>query len=178
LARYTHEEPRAISIRVEASGKPTLEAATGIHFNISHTVDIALIAVSRGLRVGIDIERVRKVQEMKGILNDFFSEQEQRQVASCSAEERTQTFFRLWTRREATAKAIGLGIFDSFTRFSLPPFDFTPTGFRLELSQPGQESSSLERWWVLDLSPAPGCVGALCVEKRNPTPLFWELALL
>ena len=176
LAKYVHAEPRALPIEVGASGKPSLDRSTGIQFNVSHTGDLALIAVTRSVRVGIDVERIRHVRDMDVILRDFFGEQERAYVHSRAAEERTRTFFLLWTRREAAAKAVGLGLFDSFARWTLSPSDFDRSGFKLALSPPGARSGSTESWWMRDLLPAPDCAGALCVETRNPDPSFWLLA--
>jgi 4'-phosphopantetheinyl transferase len=176
LAKYTHIEPRALNIRIEASGKPSLEVSTGIQFNISHTGGTALIAVARGLRVGIDIERIRDVQGMEAILQNFFSDQEQGYMRCREAKDRIRAFFVLWTRREAAAKAVGINLFDSFARFSLPLLDLARSGFRLALSQPGMLGSSTGGWWMRDLFPEPDCAGARCVEKSNPDPLFWRFA--
>ena len=189
LAKYLPEDPRALSIAVEASGKPFLDCSTGagggadppmhhrakgVQFNISHAGDLALIAVSRGMRVGIDVERIREVRGTEAILNGFFSEREQEYLRSREPEERTRTFFLLWTRREAAAKAVGRGLFDSFARFTLSPFDRDRSGFRVELP-PGIPTGGTETWWMRDLIPAPGFAGALCVEQENTVPSFWTL---
>ncbi|MGA2639562.1 MAG: 4'-phosphopantetheinyl transferase superfamily protein [Spirochaetia bacterium] len=174
LAQYTGEDPRVLPITVEASGKPSLDRSAGIQFNISHTRDFALIAVTRGLRVGIDIERVREVRDMEAILDGFFSEQEKAHLRSRAAEERIRTFFLLWTRREAAAKAVGLGLFDSFARFTLSPSELDRSGFIVALPQPDAPTGATAVWWMRDLLPAPGCAGAVCIEQRNVDPSFWR----
>ena len=174
LARYLRRDPRALPISAGTSGKPRLDGADGsIQFNVSHAGDLALIAVSRGLRVGIDVERVRQVTDLDAILDGFFSAQETAWLRSRGDDERTRAFFLLWTRREAAAKALGTGLFDCFARFALPVSDHAGSGFRVELADAPAGPS--RPWWVRDLLPAPEYAGAVCVEQDNPTPLFWRL---
>jgi 4'-phosphopantetheinyl transferase len=60
LSRYVDEDPRSLSFTKGMNGKPGLEGVSPtIEFNVSNTGDLGLVAVSRGLRVGIDVERVR-----------------------------------------------------------------------------------------------------------------------
>ena len=174
LAKYVRSDPRALSIRTGASGKPWLDrAGNSIQFNLSHAGDLALIAVARGLRVGIDVERVRDVDDMDEILDGFFSERESAWLRSRDDDERTRAFFLLWTRREAAAKALGTGLFDSFARFTLPPSEQAASGFRVAL--PDRPPGPARTWWMRDLSPGPGYAGAVCVEQDNPQPMLWKL---
>ena len=190
LAKYIPGDPRTLPIAVAASGKPYLDysagaigaaadparhGANGIQFNLSHAGDCALIAVSRGMSVGIDVERMRDLRDMEAILQGFFSEQEQVFVRAHKGEERTRAFFLLWTRREAAAKAVGIGLFDSFAQVTLPPAGYTPSGFRVALPRPAARGAGTESWWIRDLLPAPGHAGALCVERENAAPCLWSL---
>jgi len=174
LAKYLGKDPGALSIVPGTSGKPRLSGAdSSIEFNISHAGDLALIAVSRGLRVGIDVELVREMSDIDAILDSFFSAQETAWLRSREDDERTRAFFLLWTRREAAAKALGTGLFDCFARFALPVAEQDGSGFRVELADAPAGPS--RPWWMRDLVPAPGYAGAVCVERDNPTPLFWRL---
>jgi 4'-phosphopantetheinyl transferase len=177
LARYVHADPRLLRIAAEESGKPFLEGgAADIQFSISHSDNLALIAVSRE-RVGIDLERFREVREMEAIVEDFFGENERAHLQSCGGEERKRAFFLLWTRREAATKAVGLGLFEAFARFTLPSPEPSEDGFRVELPGRDQPPRPLAAWWISDLSPAPGFAGALCVEHAQARPSFYELPL-
>jgi 4'-phosphopantetheinyl transferase len=203
LAKYLLKDPRMLSFSAGPSGKPSLDRADpSIQFNISHAGDLALIAVTRGLRVGIDVERVREVPDMEAILYGFFSEQETAWLRSREGEERTRAFFLLWTRREAAAKALGIGLFDCFARFVLPLSARARSGFRVALPDPAPRygvfpervlpysADSAPRysadspdtpagpardWWMRDLLPAPGYAGAVCIEQKNAKPLLWRL---
>jgi 4'-phosphopantetheinyl transferase len=177
LAKYLDKDPRALSILAGANGKPFLDCHpdAGMQFNVSHADDRALIAVSRGARVGIDIEPIRDVRNLELIADDFFSEQEKAFIRSREGPQRVRAFFWLWTRREAGAKAMGLDLFDFFARFSLPAFDRNESGRRVVLT--AHDSGEPEVWWIRDLSPARGFAASLCVERENPEPSFWNLLI-
>jgi len=176
LAKYLLKDPRMLSFSAGPSGKPSLDRADpSIQFNISHAGDLALIAVTRGLRVGIDVERVREVPDMEAILYGFFSEQETAWLRSREGEERTRAFFLLWTRREAAAKALGIGLFDCFARFVLPLSARARSGFRVALPDLDTPAGPARDWWMRDLLPAPGYAGAVCIEQKNAKPLLWRL---
>jgi len=176
LGKYVHADPQLLPIAAEASGKPFL-ASGDIHFNMSHSDDLALIAVSRGRRVGIDIERIRGLRDMDAILDGFFSDGERASLQSRTGEERVQAFFLFWTRREAAAKAIGLGIYEAFARLDLPPRDPDTTGFRVELPESRAGTGVTAGWWMRDIHPAAGFAGALCIEEANPEPFLYSLKI-
>ena len=195
LSGYVSQPPGSLPIVVGKFGKPYLGAlvtssAAGVHdiqFNLAHAGDFLLIAVSRGARVGIDIERIRNVRGMESIVEDFFDEQERASVRSCKGRARSRMFFRLWTRRESAAKAMGLDLVDAFARCDLPAFDENRSGFRLVLPQIGSATGAgagapagvpaghSTTWWIRDFTPAPGYAGALCVEQANAEPSFFDL---
>ena len=180
LGRYFEISPSSINIAYSGSGKPFWEnqpeRGDALHFNVSHAGDFALIAVSRGSRVGIDVERMRERKSWDDILEDFFSPVEQEWVHSCPREGQTKAFFQLWTRREAASKAVGTGLMKGFSLFSLPPAPLSPSGFPLRLPASAEEAGREQQWWMRDISPLPGHAGALCVEKRNPRPACWRFA--
>ena len=176
LAMYLGEDPRTLSLTPGISGKPSLDGANPpIQFNVSHAGDLGLIAVTRGLRVGIDIERVRDVPDMEAILNDFFSRQETDYVRSREGKERARAFFRIWTHREAAAKALGISLFDCFARVELPTPGRLGSGFRVGLPESDAPAGPSTDWWMRDLLPAPGYAGAVCMEQVNAKPLYMRL---
>ncbi len=78
----------------------------GVDFNISHSGDWVLCAISDTHQVGVDIEQVRSVP-----LSDFehmLSTTEKQQIEATLNP--YQVFYDLWTRKEAVAKAEGSGL--------------------------------------------------------------------
>jgi 4'-phosphopantetheinyl transferase len=92
-------------------GKPHLADRSELDFNISHSGELALIAVARGRRVGVDVERVRPRTDVLAIARGSFSVRERRAIESGETDEaRREAFFRCWTRKEAYLKARGEGL--------------------------------------------------------------------
>ena len=123
LAKYLAIEPAAIQYQLSDKGKPSLieeDKSQDLKFNLSHTQDISLLAVSRNIELGIDVEYMDRKTDWQGICQRFFTEPEQETLFSLAKEEQKSAFFQLWTRKEAYMKVIGSGL-------SLPPTGFTLT---------------------------------------------------
>jgi 4'-phosphopantetheinyl transferase len=90
LARHAAVEPQRLELVRSNRGKPVLTGC-GIHFSVSDSADLALVAVARR-EVGVDVEQVR------------------RRAASERAAIGTAGFFEGWTRLEAIGKARGTGL--------------------------------------------------------------------
>jgi 4'-phosphopantetheinyl transferase len=108
--------PDDLNIALGKSGKPFLQSHPTIHFNISHSGHWVVVAVS-GSRVGIDVERVKKVN--LGIAERFFSEREKDKLFALPAAMQTDYFFDLWTLKESFLKAIGTGLTKSLKSFTV-----------------------------------------------------------
>lgn len=99
-------------IEQRAKGKPFLaEPYSDIEFNLSHCADLALLAVSRALPLGIDVEGERDLPDSLRIARRVFDAQSLARLTAASASERNRLFIELWTRLEARQKAYGRGIF-------------------------------------------------------------------
>lgn len=112
LAERLGQAPQDVALALTARGKPQLPGGEW-SFNISHSADVALIALAKGdLRLGIDVERVQEHTQVRGMAVRYFHPSEAAAVAG-----RRPAFFRCWTRKEAVVKAIGTGFatrLDSF----------------------------------------------------------------
>ena len=114
LAGYLEVAPGSVSFAYNANGKPRLSAACQIkddlRFNVSHSHALALFAFTLGREIGVDVERVKEMEEMEAIARQTFSAQEHAGWRAAAGAERTALFFRLWTRREAVVKCMGAGL--------------------------------------------------------------------
>ena len=90
-----------------AHGKPYLKEYPLIHFNISHCMGLAVLAIG-DCTVGIDAECVRPYREP--LLKRVLSDAELRQMKEAGESEREELFFRFWTLKESYVKAVGCGI--------------------------------------------------------------------
>jgi 4'-phosphopantetheinyl transferase len=105
--------PREIQFEVVQQGQLALcapAASEGLHFNITHTADYVGCAICRGYAVGVDVEKLDQRVSVLEIANRFFSAAESSVVGALSEAERFDTFFTIWTIKEALAKAHGLGL--------------------------------------------------------------------
>lgn len=101
LAKYVYQNPKEIIFDKTISGKPYLKKFPDIHFNLSHSEEIALCAISNN-PVGIDVEYLNKNIDYVNIAKRFFSPDE---IIKTKLD-----FFTLWTQKEAYLKSQGKGI--------------------------------------------------------------------
>jgi 4'-phosphopantetheinyl transferase len=102
LARYLWTEPAELKFGVNPFGKPHLVAGQdklGLQFNLSHSHELALLAVARNRDIGIDIEFMRGDFATDEVAQRFFSRSEVNQLGSIAAELKTEAFFNCWTRK-------------------------------------------------------------------------------
>jgi 4'-phosphopantetheinyl transferase len=111
LARYLGEEPAAIELRLGEHGKPELAGRPPrLHFNLSHSGGIALIAVTRRCEVGIDVEREAGGRDFVRLAGRALDPERAEAVRSAPAGKRAAAFYAAWVRREAVAKCHGGGL--------------------------------------------------------------------
>jgi 4'-phosphopantetheinyl transferase len=155
LGAYLGTAPERVRIARSAHGKPFIDEPGAPAFNISHSHVLAVIAVSAGFAVGVDLERVDPLLDVAAIQRWFLSPKEGAHLVAVPPDARTHAFLRLWTRKEAVAKANGGGIAAGFaiavplTGGAAPTFDGVRT--------------------IVDLDPAPGYVAALAYDAPPAT---------
>jgi 4'-phosphopantetheinyl transferase len=111
LGRYLCTSPMSLRFEYDVYGKPKLrEPQTTIEFNVSHSRDIALIALARTLAVGIDVEAVRDDFIVGDIVRLVFSTRELERLQAMPPEEQRLEIFRTWAAKEAYLKANGNGL--------------------------------------------------------------------
>jgi 4'-phosphopantetheinyl transferase len=126
-------------------GKPRLAGRPDLDFSISHSGGLALIAVARGRRVGVDVERVRRRTDVLAIARGSLSARERHAIECPGTDEaRREAFFRCWTRKEAYLKAVGVGLAGGL--------DTDPEEAR--------------GWQIRSLSAPPGYMAAVAAEGQ------------
>jgi 4'-phosphopantetheinyl transferase len=108
LAGYLGCAPAELQLSVADGGKPYL--AEGPAFNLSHSGDLALLAVAR-VAVGIDVERLRAVGHWPGIARRVLDPQMTKQLLGLPAEQQPGAFLAAWTAMEARQKCRAEGVF-------------------------------------------------------------------
>ena len=116
LAGYAGVAPAHLAFGTDAHGKPTL--AGGPHFNLAYRAGRALLALSDAGPVGADVEATQPLADAGALVRQLFSMNEQAALAAVGPASWWPLFYRLWTRKEAYAKALGLGLTLPFGGFS------------------------------------------------------------
>lgn len=170
LGRYLDIEPSRLQFCYGPRGKPALGKTFGgsmIRFNMAHSQEFAIYAVSYRREVGIDLECVRPMPDAEQITGRFFSAYEDELFRAISASQKLEAFFNCWTRKEAYLKAIGDGLAKPLDRFSVSFIPGEPA--RLLNCQGAPQETN--RWSFQALIPASECIAAVCVEGQD-----WHLA--
>jgi 4'-phosphopantetheinyl transferase len=156
LAGYLSCRSSDLCFELGRLGKPSLAPPHGdLEFNFSRCGDRCLIAVSRSAPVGVDLERVRPIGDVARMADRVFSPAEACAVRSEQGDARLRAFFNCWTRKEACAKAVGLGLTLPFDRFAVPIGENPePAVLTLADDDPGG-------WTLWALDPWRGYVGAV-----------------
>lgn len=159
VARYLGSQPETLRFEYGAYGKPALGSGHTLRFNLSHSNEVALLAVTLDAELGVDVEHIRADFASEDIARRYFSRVEVEAFNALPPEERVAAFFRCWTRKEAYIKAIGKGLSQALDAFdvTLAP-DMAPALLRAEDDDPA-------RWLLTDVDVGGGYAGALVVER-------------
>lgn len=113
LSQYVNVRSSDLNFFTNANGKPFLAAtpvAVNIQFNLSHSHEVALIGVTRGREIGVDVERVKENFAFGEVAGRFFTAREVAVLQALPSELQRKTFYRCWTSKEAFLKAKGTGL--------------------------------------------------------------------
>jgi 4'-phosphopantetheinyl transferase len=147
-------------------GKPALDGVHGcpwLQFNLSHTRGMAVCAFVHSRLVGVDVEHVRDVVDVDGIVASHFAPEEQAEYQRLSAGERQRGFLNGWTRKEAFIKAVGEGL-----SYPLQAFAVTLTpGQPARFLRIGDDPAAPSAWMLADLTIYSSHVVALAVQGQH-----------
>jgi len=173
LGSYLGIGPECLDLALSEQGKPYLVdesgPGAGLAFNLSHSGELILLAVTSGRQVGIDLERMAGDPPFREMARLAFSPREQEQLFSLPVHLQPAAFYRCWTRKEAFLKARGSG-------FSLPSNSFDVS--LLPEDPPallGQRAPSTRQsvWQLFDIEVAAGYSAALAVAGPDPVQLLF-----
>jgi len=170
VGAYLATEPSALRFDRRPGGKPALIATAGARplcFNLSHSGELALLAVADDRDVGVDVERIRPLADARGISERHFAAPERARLRAAPADRTAELFFTYWTRKEAVLKATGDGFLSALDELDVSG---VPPGCPGPLVVSDRAGLS-HRLVVIDLRPADGYAGALAAEGEG-----WQLA--
>lgn len=160
VAGYGGGDAAGLRIEVEPSGRPILVDGGGLVFSYSKTSTLAVLAVSWGGRLGVDIEEVAEKPDLSLIVEDQYSPDERRQIGALPSDRRLEAFYRGWTAKEALVKATGEGLTSLLPQITI---DLEPNSAAQLLAGPAPYEP--EVWRLAAFEAAPGILGAVALDR-------------
>jgi 4'-phosphopantetheinyl transferase len=135
---------------------------------------LALVAVTYGCEIGVDVEELRPIEHWREIAARYFHPAETDAIAAADPSQQNAAFLRCWTRKEAILKALSFGLGQSLNSFAVPVADSVDSW--VELSAPSYSLSTYSRLWLQSLAPCLGYVAAVAtgIEKRKVTGFIYR----
>jgi len=164
LARYLNTTPNDITFDYSKHGKPYIKGKHDIQFNLSHSGELALLAIGKKHHVGIDLEFFSG-RPYEGIGKQLFSAKELNDFKKVESRLKSLVFFNIWAQKEAFIKASGLGLAYPTKEFDVPIYPTT--------NQIIFDKLHNKNWQMLSFMPEVACSAAICFD-----PLIEELTYL
>lgn len=149
--------PKDVTFKYGEHGKPALSSATEIEFNLSHSANIAVVALTTHTQIGVDVEKIRELSREDLFARKLLSASELEHYEKLESGQKRSWLFQIWVMKEAVGKAAGKGI-------SLPLT-------ALEARHPS--------WNVETFVPRAGYQGAIAYSGRLKKIVYgdWRIAL-
>lgn len=157
LARYLQIPAKQIKFTYNSHGKPELINLPSLQFNLSHSQDLALLAIGNNFPLGIDLEFF-SARPYEGIGRHIFSTEENQALSDLPNSLKPLGFFHLWAQKESLIKACGLGLSYPTKQFDLLPI-LPPANH--QIIDPQYQQS----WKIKSFMPQIGCCAAVCVHQ-------------
>jgi 4'-phosphopantetheinyl transferase len=170
LGAYLLTDPHQVSFHLSAAGKPSIaspESGLPLSFSLSHSGNLALVALAWQAPLGIDLEDLARPIDYQAVAARFFAPAETSRLNELPVDLRREMFLRTWVLKEAYLKALGCGLTRSLDRIEV---SITP-GEAARLVADRDDPQAPTRWKLLDIDPGSGYTAALAVERRA-----WHLA--
>jgi 4'-phosphopantetheinyl transferase len=159
LGRRLGVPAHSLAFAYGPTGKPALAEHPGLRFNLSHSGDLAVLALSTDGEVGVDVESTRHRSQVLPVALRFFADHEAAAVAACEGKAQVAAFLRTWTRKESVLKATGRGMGVDTRAIAVGAGACVPR-LRVDFDQ--------RELLLTDLDLGPGRIAALCVAPDDP----------
>jgi 4'-phosphopantetheinyl transferase len=171
LAPYLRLRPEEIQFTAAEIGKPYVAAAQnscGLQFNLSHSANLAIIGITLGRRIGVDVERFRDLDYLE-IAKRYFSAREYRELSTLPSEHIRKNFFACWTRKEALLKALGEGIGSLLKQVTVSVGQFEAP----KVVESEGIGDAIRSWKLEDVAVDPDYAAAIAFENAPVEIRFW-----
>lgn len=152
-------------------GKPEVTPPPGLprlRVNLSHTRELAAVALTVDNDVGVDVEWLERVNDVDQLAKRVFAADERALLAATPSERKTEIFLTFWTLKEAYVKAIGKGLSQPLDAFA---FTLEPPVIRFD----DIEADDAALWRFRHLRPTDRHKLAVGVRHPHPERLSMEI---
>lgn len=160
LSKYCHCAPADLKFGYTRYKKPFIEmpSLNPVKFNLSFAGDVMIIAINLLHDIGVDVEKIHDIPDFEGVSELNFSLQEIRYLNE--SDDKTDTFFTIWTKKEAFIKANGRGMYYPLKKFSI--------NIRDTAENPSIFNSPMESkaWMVTQVNAPEGYRAALAIKNN------------
>jgi 4'-phosphopantetheinyl transferase len=164
------QPPETVEFEYGNHGKPSLRRSTDlrlsaaavprVEFSVSHSADLALIAITSDRRVGVDVEQMNPAVRILKLASRFFSPRETAELIGLPESDQLAGFYRGWTCKEAYLKATGFGLSFPLNRFTVSMNPRVPAALHAIEDQPEEPL----RWQLMALDTEPDFAAAMLLE--------------
>jgi len=155
--------PEELRFAREYKGRPYLAHEGAPDFNLSDTDGGTLFALSRGARVGVDLELAARRPPAARLAARYFAPEEARAIAAAPGAEAARAFLRAWTAKESSCKCTGTGIFGFLPRWHFVVGEEQPRLLALP-----EEAGEASRWTFVRVQPS--ATHTAVVSLRDAVP--------
>jgi 4'-phosphopantetheinyl transferase len=163
ISRYLACDPKTVIFLENQYGKPNIESAQQLQFNLSHSQELALLAIGQVHPMGIDLEYFSS-RSLTGISQLMFSAAEIEGFSKVPTASRSLSFFHIWAQKEAFIKACGMGLSYPTQQFDVP--HSLPTYASI------YDAMHAKTWQMQSFMPEPACCAAVCFHPDITTLRF------
>lgn len=169
LGKYLSINPLTLDFDTTEHGKPFAKNHPSIFFNISHSKDLLCIGITDSGEIGVDIEYETAIDDLAATASRVFSQKELLGLCNQHDQEKLSHFFKIWTRKEACLKALGIGFLTDPEFYTVP---HTKNEGFLAINQ------TQTQWKVKDIPLDVGVRGAFCLKSPFLQETVYDLAFL
>jgi 4'-phosphopantetheinyl transferase len=158
LAHYQNSSTN-FTFSYEGKNKPCLANST-LSFNLSHSKNQLLIAITNKFKIGIDIEFMDTSIDVEQITRSFFTSEETEQILLHKNEQQFEAFYNCWTRKEAYIKALAQGLYKPLKSFQVS------VGTEAYLFDDKEEENT-KQWKLININIAEDFKASLAINQTH-----------
>jgi 4'-phosphopantetheinyl transferase len=147
-------------------GKPSLPAHPELHFNLSHSEDVAVVAVTEEAPIGVDVESLDRGHRFDDVARHFFSAAERVALDRLTPDASADAALRCWCRKEAFVKARGDGLACRLDSFDVVVAGAVRADGGSLLLATRPDARDAARWHLTDVDVGSGHAAAIAVRGR------------